>query len=278
MSHHVSFPLLRLSFSGSPPKNSSSDLTWTPLSTGPDATRIVYSYAIALYNMEEIEQKLSGTWNVTWIVESGQGSIYSHLTESEKRMTMRHYWLNNEARNVHFLHGFRVYQIVGRADTNNPSTLLTMTTNFKDEGEFYEYKRLVENARSEWVKSQYHSKSSEDRADKLLTRFVPKVDALIERFTKYLVPFDLRKCYQLVETFHMKRNMPGEQNPRQTVQWPLKELFMDTEELKKKKFKQTKLAPKKRGSKKNRQRKLTSYFKSTQDGSMPILPLKEHNH
>ena len=149
------------------------------------------------------------------------------------------------------------------------SVLISMTSSFKCRGEFSSYQTLCEKARGQWVSCNYLSKSKEDRKRLLVEQFYATVNELISTFSAYMVPYDLRKFHQLVETFHLPKIQPGASEVSR-VEWPMKEVWLATGPLAEdRKMRQLKLLPLKKKTKTKKQRHLTSYF-STQNGSAPL--------
>ena len=215
-------------------------------------------------SMDSIES----TWKVTWERSKHGGPFPTRPDDPNVKVSL--YLLNEPDRSTYFLHPYRVHQIVGR---DNSETLISMTSHFVDEEEFLEYKRLCEAAREEWVNIQFRAQSKKERSKLLLGRFLPKVHSLLNKFTVYMVPFDLRKLYQLVEQFEYPKARPGCVHHR--ISWPLRE-YVEDMGGNPKKLKQQKLVPHKKG-RKSKQQKVTSFFRSTQSGLGALLPLEDTN-
>ena len=72
----------------------------------------------------------------------------------------------------------------------------------------------------------------------------------------------------MVEQFYLPKIQVDA--PQARVEWPMKEVFLITGPSEEKKLRQQKLVPKRKSK---RQRKVTNYFVSTQNGT---APLKSH--
>lgn len=179
--------------------------------------------------------------------------------------TIHHYNLFPEHRMSCTSFPFMVHQMIARNGSNGKN-IDCMHSNFTCRVEFEVYKTLCEDAREMWVRA--HGKPTmkdvdvpDDQKGELIGQFQYLVDQIIQKFTHWMVPLDIRRNYKIMERFHRP-------SIEQSGAWPK----IEPEYIirpKEKKMAQQKLAPTKKKANARRKRK-RNFFQSTQDGTIPM--------
>lgn len=212
---------------------------------------------------------------VEWITDNGK--LFLPSPEPREGVTFYHYDLYPDYRLGHYDYPFQASQSVPRNGSDG-KRVECMRGKFRSEEEFLIYKECCEEARKMWwyysqqVNSLNRVKTSDaagenckkDGLGKSLAQdFLPMVDKISLQFSEWMVPFDLRRYCQIAEKY--------QPNLETTRNFPKQEAVMVTgaKEGHEVKYRQKRLAPKKKAQK-NKQRKMTHFFNSTQDGTIPM--------
>ena len=185
---------------------------------------------------------------VEWQIEQG----LAFPRAGKDGQTVYYFDLYPEHRQSYVTHPVRVRQIISR-DGSSGNCVDAMESHFKTIEEYNTYKRLVEQSRNQWCLF-----NASDRSADFCQHFASSVDDIIEQFTPYMVPRDIRHNVNVAIRFH---NAVLKTQPN----WPPLEPRLISEP-RKAKCRQQKLVPHKKSSK-TKQKKLKQYFTSTQNGT-----------